>query len=48
MGNRRERDHLRDPGIDGRIMFRWIFREWDVRARTEFIWLRKGTGGGHL
>jgi hypothetical protein len=25
-GNLRERDHLKDPSIDGRI--RWIFRKW--------------------
>jgi len=28
-GNLRERDHLEDPGIDGRIILRWIFRQWD-------------------
>ena len=27
--NLRERDHLEDPGIDGRIILRWIFRQWD-------------------
>jgi len=27
---------------------RWIFRKWDVGAWTGLIWLRKGTGGGHL
>jgi len=27
-GNLRERDHLEDPGIDGRIILRWIFRKW--------------------
>jgi hypothetical protein len=21
---------LRDPGVDGRIILRWIFRKWDV------------------
>ena len=25
----RERDHLEDPGIDERIMLRWIFRKLD-------------------
>jgi len=29
-GNLRERDHLGDPGVDGRIILRWIFRKWDV------------------
>jgi hypothetical protein len=26
--NLRERDHLEDPTIDGRIILRWIFRKW--------------------
>jgi hypothetical protein len=29
-GNLRERVQLGDPGVDGRIIFRWIFRKWDV------------------
>jgi hypothetical protein len=44
----RERDHLEDAGIDGRIIFRWIFRKWDVGAWTGLTWLKIGTGGGHL
>ena len=28
-GNLRERDHLKDPSIEGRIILRWIFRKWD-------------------
>jgi len=27
MGNKRERDHLKDPGTDGRIILRRIFRK---------------------
>jgi hypothetical protein len=27
---------------------KWIFRKWDVGARTGLIWLRIGTGDGHL
>jgi hypothetical protein len=32
-GNLRERDHLESPGIDGRIILRWIFSKWDVLAQ---------------
>jgi hypothetical protein len=44
----RERDYLEDTGVDGRIVLRWIIREWDVGVWTESIWLRIGTGGGLL
>jgi hypothetical protein len=47
-GNLREIDHLEDPGTDGRIVLRCIFRKWDVRVWTGLMWLRIGTGGGHL
>jgi hypothetical protein len=42
-----ERDHLGDPGLDGRIILRWIFRKWVV-VWTGSSWLRLGTCGGHL
>ena len=29
-GNVRERDHLEDQGVDGRIILRQIFMKWDV------------------
>jgi hypothetical protein len=48
LGTLRERDHLGDPGVDGRIILRWIFRKWDVAVWTGSISLRIGTGGGHL
>jgi len=31
-GNLTERDHLENPGVDGRIILRWIFRKRDVGA----------------
>jgi hypothetical protein len=27
LGNLKEKDHMGDPGVDGRIILRWIFRE---------------------
>ena len=28
-GNLRERDHLEHPGLGGRIILKWIFKQWD-------------------
>jgi len=43
-----ERGHLEDPGVDGRIILRWIFRKWEMVVWTGSICLRIGTGGGNL
>ena len=47
-GNLRERDNFREPGLDGMIILRWIFRKWNVGVWTGSNWLRIGTGGGQL
>jgi len=33
-GKLRESGHLKDPGIDGRIVLRWTFRKHDVDVWT--------------
>ena len=47
-GNRREREHWGDLGIDGWIILGWISRRWDVGMWTGLGWPRIGTGGGRL
>ena len=41
------KSHLEDPGMDGRIIFKWILVKWDGGGGwTGLIWHRIGTGGG--
>jgi len=37
---------LEGPDVDGRIIFKWIFKKWDEVARAELVWLRRGTVAG--
>jgi len=40
VGNFMERDHLEYPGVDGRIILRWIFGKWDG---ADWIYLAQNT-----
>jgi hypothetical protein len=45
-GNLRERDLLKDPGVDGRIILRWTFRKCDVVGGYGLD--RAGSGEGQV
>jgi hypothetical protein len=44
----KKKGHFKDPGVVGKIILRWIFRKGYVGVQAGSIWLRIGTGGGHL
>jgi len=31
-GDLRERDHLEDLSVDGRVILKWIFKKWDEES----------------
>jgi hypothetical protein len=48
VGIPKERDHLEDQGVGGKMGSEWILGRLAWRVRIGFDWLRTGTGGGLL
>jgi hypothetical protein len=48
LGKPEGRRPLGRPGVDGRIILKWIFERLGVGAQSGLIWLRIGAGGGRL
>jgi len=46
-GNLRDRDKMKDPGVDLKIILREIVRKWNGWAWAALSKLRIGTGGRH-
>lgn len=40
--------HLKELGIDGRIIFKWILEKYSLQAWVRLICLKKGISGGML
>jgi hypothetical protein len=43
VGNLRGRDHLEDLGVDGRILFKWVVKNWD--GGMDWIYLAQDRDG---
>jgi hypothetical protein len=46
MGKPEGKNQFEDPGIDGLIILRWIFRKWGVGAWTGLIGSEQGQVAG--
>jgi hypothetical protein len=47
-GALKERDHVKDKGVDARIILKWILKTYDGSGWSGLIWLTLGIIGGVL
>jgi hypothetical protein len=43
-----KRGHPEDPGVDGRVILKWVLEKWIWSVWIKFIWLRKQSNSGLL
>jgi hypothetical protein len=43
-GDLKEKGHLKNPGVDGRLILKGILKKSNGEAWTSLTWLRIGTG----
>ena len=48
VGKPEERRPLGDTDVDGKMILRWMFRNWKKVVGTGWTWPRIGSVGGHL
>ena len=48
VGRSEGKNHMEYVGVEGRIIFKWIFQKLDGEAEIGLIWFRIRTGGGIL
>jgi hypothetical protein len=41
----RERDHLKDFDVDGKIILKRMFKKWDGESWTALLWFMIGKNG---
>jgi hypothetical protein len=46
--SQKERDHMEDADVGGRLILNWILEEQNVVVWTGLIWFRIGASGGLL
>jgi len=47
-GKLMDRDQSEDPGANGNVILKWVFKNWHGKAWSGLVWLTIGTAGEQL